>query len=116
MNRPSRSSTETGIVTRLVSILMTSLSSERGDGVGVVEAAGLRPLISTGGPSGVVAEPPYGSFAITGGVGVGATRDRLDVLVWADRPTTKNKMTVSTAANCFIEGLLRDKKLLWGKR
>lgn len=76
MKRPSRSRTETGIVTRLVSTLITSFSSF--DGVGVGSAMfGRRPLIKTGG------RPPLEGklepFSKVGGGGVDATRGRDDV-------------------------------------
>ena len=79
MNRPSRSSTETGIVTRLVSTLITSFSSKM-SGVAVASGRGdgtLRPPCNTGGPPGLLETV---SLPSVGGTGVGATRGRVELL------------------------------------
>src|SRR5690242_16342809 len=108
MKRPSRSRTDTGIVTRLVSTLI--ISSSPGLGVGVADGLELEPPIRTGGRSDVTTG---GSFCSTGGVGVGATRGRERVSVWAIAAATVASKRESTSVIFFIR--VNSGRLIAGK-
>src|SRR4051812_17886690 len=112
MNLPSRSSTETGIVTRLVSTFMISSSPFPGGGVVAVDGRVLRlPPCKTGGA--LEAVGLLGSLTILGGVAVGTTRGRVPVFVCAAAPKTRKKRKLKGAryfigkrfsdTNCFGE-------------
>jgi hypothetical protein len=102
------------MVTIFVSTRIISSSFVFPAGVGVGE--GWRPPpMRTGGPPGVAGR--FGWFWMVGGVGLDATRGRVDLLFCANTPKLAKTMADATAPNFFIErGPLRAEKYFWGKR